>query len=280
MFKRNKQVGVTLTTFILLACIGLVQHAFAQQPTFVSKDYTALFERHGVTGCFVLHEINSAKYTVYNDSLIHQGATPASTFKIVNSLIALQTGVARNETFALKWDSVDRRNPNWNKDQTMREAFGNSTVWFYQEIARRVGKEEMKKRLDQLQYGNADTSGGIDKFWLSGGLRVSPIEQIDFLSRLYTRALVRDGFALEHIETVKAMMLREDAKTHKLYGKTGWGIQDGANIGWFVGFVESNGKAYAFATCVRTDDDEDHNFARSRIDITKAILVDLGFIDN
>ena len=54
--------------------------------------------------------------------------TPASTFKIVNSLIGIQTGIITDENMVIKWDGVKRWNEDWNKDLTMKEAFAVSAV--------------------------------------------------------------------------------------------------------------------------------------------------------
>ena len=37
-----------------------------------------------------------------------------------------------------------------------------------------------KEYLTRIQYGNADPSGGVDRFWLDGALRISAMEQVDF----------------------------------------------------------------------------------------------------
>ncbi|MBK8852777.1 MAG: class D beta-lactamase [Saprospiraceae bacterium] len=137
-------------------------------------------------GSFVLYDPQTAKYIFYNQDQYKQTFSPASTFKICNSLIGLETGLIQDENFIIPWDSVTR-NLVWDKDHDMKTAFANSTVWYYQELAKRVGGQKMKYWLDKTNYGNADTSGGIDRFWLTGGLRISPEQQIDFLKRLHDK---------------------------------------------------------------------------------------------
>jgi beta-lactamase class D len=39
----------------------------------------------------------------------------------------------------------------------------------------------------KISYGNQDISGGIDQFWLSSSLKISPKEQADFMEALYKR---------------------------------------------------------------------------------------------
>src|SRR5690606_26270393 len=116
---------------------------------------------------------------------------PASTFKIPNSLIALETGIASGADFALAWDSTAVPPQPWWPDawrqpeQTLRSAFQHSVVWYYQELARRIGEERMATYVAQFDYGNHDIGGGIDQFWLDGALRISPMEQVAFLQRFY-----------------------------------------------------------------------------------------------
>src|SRR5262249_23310561 len=110
---------------------------------------------------------------------------PASTFKIANSLIALETGVVADpDKDIFKWDGVTRSIEAWNKDHTMRSAIAASAVPVYHEIARRIGAERMQKYLDLLDYGNHNIGGGIDQFWLTGDLRIDPMQQVDFVDRL------------------------------------------------------------------------------------------------
>src|SRR5438477_12764376 len=83
-----------------------------------------------------------------------------------------------------KCDGVVRSIEAWNRDHTMRSAIAASAVPVYQEIARRIGQERMQKFVDLLEYGNRDIGGGIDQFWLTGNLRIDPVQQVDFVDRL------------------------------------------------------------------------------------------------
>jgi len=81
-------------------------------------------------------------------------------------MIALEIGVASGPEFSLKWNGVIYPIASWNRDQTMRSAFSDSVVWFYQEMASRIGPERMSDYVNRLDYGNGDVSGGITNFWL------------------------------------------------------------------------------------------------------------------
>src|SRR5207302_1318723 len=118
-----------------------------------------------------------------------QAMLPASTFKIPNSVIALETGVVGDpDKDVFKWDGVVRSIEGWNRDHTLRSAIAASAVPVYQEIARRIGAERMQKYVDLFEYGNRDIGGGVDQFWLTGNLRIDPIQQIDFVDRLRREA--------------------------------------------------------------------------------------------
>ena len=111
----------------------------------------------------------------------------------------------------------------------------------------------MKYWLDKANYGNADISGGIDKFWLSGGLRISTEQQIDFLKRLHDNTL---PFSQKPMDIVKNIMIAKDTLGYVVRAKTGWGKQDNKDIGWYVGYVEKENKVYYFANCIQTTDSE------------------------
>ncbi len=263
--------ALPLLIFILSGCSKNEHHLPPDTP----KDLSKHFGHFNVNGTFVLYDANNAKYTYANKDDASRGYIPASTFKICNSLIGLETGVIKDENFVLPWDSIQRQIPAWNADQDLRSAFRNSTVWYYQEVARRIGGQKMKHWLDTLRYGNADTSGGIDKFWLNGGLRISPEQQIDFLRRLRDNAL---PLSQRSMDIVRSIMIMKDTLGYVVRGKTGWGIIDNENFGWYVGYVETNGNVYYFANCIRSTGEADKNFAKARTEIVSMMLNELGII--
>lgn len=235
------------------------------------KDFKKYFDEYGHTGCFVLYDLNNDSYTRYNSERCEQRFIPASTFKIFNSLAGIETGAVKNENDTIRWDGVDRGWTEWNKDMDMKHAFKFSSVWFYQEIARRVGEEKMQELININEYGNKDISGGIDLFWLEGGFRVSADEQIEFLKKLY---LDEVRFSQRSIDIVKSIMIYEQTENYILRAKTGWGIRFETQVGWFIGYIERDGNVYFFATNVESKNPEKGYV--SRIQITKNILSELG----
>lgn len=243
----------------------------------IRDDFKKFYDRYNVTGSFILFDAKAEKYYYYNQEQLSQSYTPASTFKICNSLIGLETGVIKDENFVIKWDSVIRNHPNWNKDNDLKTAFQNSTVWYYQEMARKIGGKRMKYWLDKANYGNADTSRGIDKFWLSSGLTITPHQQIDFLISLNNYQL---PFSKRSIDIVKKIMVAKDTLNFVVRAKTGWGNNDNQEIGWYVGYVETHGNVYYFANCIQCSDINSVNFANARIAITYLILDALNITKN
>lgn len=251
-----------------------------QQTTEIRDDFKKYYDQYGVTGSFVLYDEANDKYVFCNRAMYTQAYTPASTFKICNTLIGLETGVIRDEQFVIPWDSVVR-NPVWDKDYDLQSAFANSVVWYYQELARRAGGRQMKEWIDRADYGNKDTSGGIDQFWLSGGLRITPEQQIGFLKRLHHQEL---PFSARSVDILKKIMIVKDTAGMVVRGKTGWGGQDSTDIGWYVGYVESGKRVYYFANCIQTEskklNEPEHavRFDHARTEIADLVLRDLGIL--
>ena len=206
-----------------------------------------------------------------SNSLLHQHQHSKS---VIHSLV-WKPELLKMKTLLFPGIVYARWLPAWNQDQDLKSAFKNSTVWYYQELARRVGGERMKYWLDKANYGNADTSGGIDKYWLTGGLRITPEQQIDFLRRLHDNKL---PFSQRSMDIVKDIMIAKDTLDYVVRAKTGWGEQDDTNIGWYVGYVETTDNVYYFANCIQTADSEKKDFVRARTEIVYQILNELKLI--
>jgi len=259
--------------FITIIVIVLICSFTPKDKVEVREDFKKYYDEQNVEGSFVVFEQNSSKYTAYNPKQYRETFSPASTFKICNSLIGLETGVIWDEDFILKWDSVVRPNPKWNADHDLKTAFKNSTVWYYREMARRIGDKRMKAWLDKAEYGNADTTGGVDLFWLKGGLRISPEQQINFLKRFRNYQL---PFSKRSVDIVKKIMIADSTADYVIRAKTGWADNEtGMSVGWYVGYVETKDNVYYFSNCIQT---KDFDKAKARIDITYQILRELEII--
>lgn len=236
-------------------------------------DFKKYFDEYGHNGCFVLYDLNKDQYIKFNPERCTEQFIPASTFKIFNSLVGLETGAVKDENEIMKWDGEKRFYDAWNQDLNMNDAFKYSAVWFYQELARRVGEEKMQHYININHYGNEDISGGIDKFWLDGGIRISADEQIEFLKRIYKNEV---KFSQRSIDILKRIMINEQNDNYILRAKTGWAIRVKDQVGWFVGYVEKNDNVYFFALNVESKNPEE-GFV-SRKEITFKILKELGVL--
>jgi beta-lactamase class D/lysophospholipase L1-like esterase len=241
--------------------------------SYEKRDLSSYFGNY--SGAFVLLDASQDKWLRYHPDLCSKRMSPCSTFKIPNSLIALETGVADGPEFSLKWDGTRHPIESWNHDQTLRSAFSVSCVWYYQEITKRIGSERMDEFINKIGYGNRDISGGITNFWLSSTLAISPDEQVEFLRRLHNRKL---PFSARTVETVLDIMTVSRQGDTIYRGKTGTAgdpVKGVATQGWWVGSVCSPKGDYYFATCITEGDNPSGRTARK---ITEAILIDLKIL--
>lgn len=210
--------------------------AFAQGAQFREKpEWGKYFSDQGVAGTIVVVDERNGSHLVFDATRASTRFIPASTFKIPHALFALDAGIVSDEFQVFKWDGKKRDLEGWNRDQTLRSSMRYSVVWVYQEFAVKLGGKAEKSYLEKTGYGNADPSGGIDRFWLDGGLKISAFEQVEFLRRLYRNEL---PFKKEHQLLVKDIMIVEAGKEWILRAKTGWGARMEKQVGWWVGWVE------------------------------------------
>lgn len=232
------------------------------------------FKEFGVEGSILIYDLNHDQFYQYNARRNSTAFPPASTFKIFNSLVALETGVIRDEIAVLTWDGIDREFDQWNQDLNLRQAYKDSAVWFYQVLARKIGHERMQNLINKVGYGNRKigTEKTIDKFWLEGPLQITPKEQIEFLRRLHRGDL---PFSKRTMDIVRDIMVLEQTPNYVLRAKTGWAREVTPQVGWFVGYLEQNKNVYFFATNLSIRNSND---IAARIEITRRSFRDLGLL--
>jgi bla regulator protein BlaR1 len=209
--------------------------------------------------------------------MLKRRASPCSTFKIPNALVSLETGVVPDADTLVRWDGTVRAYPSWNADQSLRTGMKFSTLWLFQEMARRVGEPRMTEWVRKLGYGNMDTSGGLDRFWLTSSLAISPEEQVAFLLKLHRETL---PLSARTIRIVKEITTLADDGTTVFRGKTGTsGRQpDGSALGWFVGWLTRGADAWVFATRIESKGEASEARGPKAREITEAILKDRGLL--
>lgn len=215
-------------------------------PTVLRPELSRLFADAGVQGTFVALRLAPRELTVADESRARAPMIPASTYKIPNSLIALETGVVGDvDQEAFRWDGVTRDIAEWNRDHTLRTAIKYSVVPVYQEIARRIGAARMQSYVDAFDYGNRDIGGGIDRFWLDGNLRISALGQIVFLEKLYRDQLPLSKRSMTLVRDILPVV---EAGGARLRAKTGASVKDGKlALGWLVGWAGEGERATIFA---------------------------------
>lgn len=221
----------------------------------------------GYDGAFVLFDLKKDDYVIYNDANSKRRVSPDSTYKIESSLVGLETGALADENTGMKWDGTVYPFEPWNRDQTLASAMASSVSWYFQKVDSQVGLTLVDRYLKETGYGNHDLSGGIRDFWGESSLKISPLEQVEFLRKFYRYEL---PFSRRNIDIVKQTIKLAEEGQGTLYGKTGTGIVNGKNInGWFVGYVERSDGTYIFATNIQGKDRADGANARK---ITLSIL--------
>lgn len=241
-----------------------------------APDLGQAFRDLEIDGAIVIYDQNNQRFYEHNPSRNTTAYFPASTFKILNALISLETEVIQDDVAVLTWDGITREFPVWNQDTNLRQAFSNSTVWFYQVLARRNGHQRMQQFVKQVGYGNQQigTPDRIDHFWLDGPLKITPKQEIEFLRRLAQNKL---PFSQRHMDLVKDMMIIEKTPDYTLRAKTGWVTSVSPNIGWIVGYLEQDNNQYFFATNIVMLTSQD---TAKRLAVTRRSFQALGLLQS
>ncbi len=238
--------------------------------TQVESAFQSILDSADLNGAILILDDDSEIFYSNNFERARTAYIPASTFKIPNTLIALEEGIVENENAILAWDGEVRGIDNWNQDLTLKQAFHYSCVPCYQEIARSVGPEKMNDYVSKLGFGEMDISGSnIDEFWLLGKSKISPFNQIDFLQRYRYSEL---GISKRTEGIAKKLMVSEEGDGYKIISKTGW---SSSGVWWYVGYVVKGSQSFFFATNVDYNAEVDPGM---RIEVTKKALQHLEIL--
>lgn len=273
-----------MRNWLALVVTAICFASCSQNNVTIDNSLKKYFDDNHVEGSFGLFNNGNGEFTIYNLRRFKDSTyLPASTFKIVNSLIGLETGKISDEKMMIKWDGVVRTYPSgdtaaeWNKDLTMEEAFKASAVPYYQEVARRIGKDTMQFWIDSLGYGSRYQKpkiGKIDTFWLDNTVKVTPDEQLGLVKKLYFDQL---PFQKRSMRVVKDLMVMEKNANYTLAYKTGWGFSENGNaVGWMVGWMVENQHPYFFS--LNLEGPHGTKMQEVRMNVLKGILNQLGFL--
>lgn len=247
----------------------------------VNSEFKSYFDKCGVEGSIVIFDQLKNQWIVSDTTEIYNESLPASTFKIINLLIALETKTIKSENEIVKWvgttDTVKYGyRPEIYHDMTVKEAFEVSAGWVFIELAKKIGKNNYKKYLFKCNYGNLNLSQKETDFWNFGDFAISPINQVEFIKKLYVGNL---PFANRNMKIVKKVMIAEQNENYTIRAKTGWTRENNINTGWWVGYLETKKQVYFFATRLfqnRKFNRDD--FGACRKDITRKVFRDLKIL--
>jgi beta-lactamase class D len=273
---------IFVQTTVFAAVLLLHTSSFPGDKQIKEQDFSTVFKNY--EGTIVIYDQTADSYIVHNKARSITRFTPFSTFKIPNSIIALETGTVKNIDTLFLWDTSKYLPEKWwpaewkQQHHNLRTAIRYSVVPFYREIASRVGEKRMSDFVKKFNYGNMDISSGIDTFWLAGSIQISAMEQIGFLQKFYNGKL---GVKESTTKAVREILIQEETNRYKLSAKTGGGggflksDPDRALV-WYVGYVEKDNTVYFFALNIEGKNSAD--IRQARIDITRAVLKELGII--
>lgn len=266
--------------FLISSCSGNKKNISAKIEVNKSKQivsFKSIIDTAKIGGSVLIYDFKEDIYYSNNFKWANVGRLPASTFKIPNSIIALESGIVKNDSTIFKWDGTKRFFKIWEQDLIFKDAFQFSCVPCYQEIARKIGEKRMNEYLSKLKYKNMRVdSTNIADFWLQGNSRINQFQQINFLQRFHESKLPIS----ERTEKImKRMMVIERNAHYTLSGKTGWSIDNEKNNAWFVGYVQKEHKVYFFATNISPKGEFNNKwFLKTRKEITYKALKQLEVI--
>lgn len=218
------------------------------------RELKKIFDEKGIDGTIVITSLKSEQSFIHNDSRAERRFAAASTFKIPNSLISLEEKVVSGKDSILKWNGQIYDYASWNRDQTLESAFKVSCVWCFQDIASQVGPEKYLSYIGKLPYGKLSQPFKTTTFWLDGSLKISAIEQIDFLKAIYLRSL---PFSSSTYDALQEIMIAEKTSDFVIRAKTGWAARVDPQVGWYVGYIETTGDVWFFATNIEISNSTD-----------------------
>ena len=243
MHKQMSKLFITFFVFI-----------FSAQAVAEDQAIANLFAQQSIEGTIVISSLHSGRTFIHNDPRANHRFTTASTFKILNTLISLEEKAISGKDDVFKWDGQTYAISDWNRDQTLESAFKVSCVWCFQELARKVGAEKYRNYLRKSAYGELHEPFVETTFWLDGSLEISAIEQVEFLKKVYQRTL---PFSTASYETLRQIMLTEQAPAFTIRAKTGLTGKSKPQVGWYVGYVETAQDVWFFATNLEVRDEKD-----------------------
>lgn len=249
----------------------------SEENKIIKSEFQTIIDSANVNGAILIYDLHRNNFYSNDFNWTKQGKLPASTFKIANTIIGLETGVLKNDSTIFKWDGQEKWLDLWEQDLILRDAFQYSCVPCYQQVATKIGPQRMNEYVKKIEYGGLKIdSTNISNFWLEGESRINQMQQIDFLKRFYSGQL---PISVRTQKIVKQIMVI-DTENYTLSGKTGLSISNEQYNGWFVGYIEVRDNVYFFATNLEPTNNNIglSDFIQTRKEVTLAALKALQVI--
>jgi beta-lactamase class D len=262
--------------FVIFCLLVLFMAGCSPNNVDIDNSPETYFKQNHSEGCFALFNNSNGRFTIYNLARYRDSAfMPVGTFDLMDALVGLQTGVVTNDSMIIKWDGRDRGVPEWNKDMSLHQAIQVSALPYFQEVARRLGKDTMQLWLDSVKYGNRKIGAGLDSFWINNSLKLTPDEELGFIKRLFFNQL---PFFKNNQQAVKDAMLMEDKPAYRLSYHAGMATKmDGTNLATVTGWIQENQHPYFFILNMESKD-PNADLKTTRITVLKQILNQMGFM--
>lgn len=229
---------------------------------------SAYFEKY--QGSFVLYNLENDAWNIHDMEHATLRVAPNSTYKVYSALFGLQESIIKPDDSLIMWNKDSYPFKAWNADHNLKSAMESSVNWYFQNINQQLGSTSVYHYIQDIGYGNKNISADFSSYWMESSLKISPVEQVELLTRLYRNDF---NYAQENINTLKDAIYLSSSETGTLYGKTGTGQIDGQDVnGWFIGYIETTDNAYFFATNISADT---HAAGSNATEITMAILSDM-----
>ncbi|WP_216696541.1 BlaR1 family beta-lactam sensor/signal transducer [Anaerostipes faecalis] len=233
------------------------------------RNLSAFFGKY--EGSFVLYNLKKDRWNIYDMEHATKRVAPDSTYKIYDALFGLEENIITPEDSFIVWDKKTYPFASWNADQNLQSAMRFSVNWYFQSIDQQLGAHTVNDYFHKIKYGNENSSGNLSTYWMESSLKISPVEQVELLKKLYHNSF---GFDIRNVNTVKNSILLSSSKKGSFYGKTGTGRIDGMDVnGWFIGYIEKSRNTYFFATNIKADK---HATGSNAAKITLSILSDMN----
>ena len=277
----KKLKGMTafiLTTVLIMGLTPFISTYAADESRYQWKsssenisyvDFSKYFGKY--EGSFVLYDLENDAWSIHDMEHATLRVAPNSTYKIYDALFGLEEGVITPENSFIAWNGETYPFEAWNADQTLQSAMNSSVNWYFQAVDEQLGASDVYSYVQEIGYGNENMSGDFSSYWMESSLEISPIEQVELLTKLQNNSF---GFAPENINAVKDAICLSASDAGTFYGKTGTGRVNGQDVnGWFIGYIETADNTYFFATNISADSDATGGNAT---EITMSILSDMN----